>query len=148
MSVLSGRYGCRTWVEFDVTRRKNSSSSVWTGRRRPADRRCSSRAACCDARGQWLNTYQTMPARRTQSARWQWHGRCRAEMWLACRARGAHALRTACGCSTTAAWWRGQRLSAQLKQQKNNKKCDITHYHIANVDVLLSNSERFLSGAR
>ena len=74
-----------------------------------------------DARDQWLNTCQTMPARRTQSARWEWHGRCRAETWLACSARGAHALRTACGCSTTAAWWRGQRLSAQLKQRKNKK---------------------------
>ena len=67
-----------------------------------------------------------MPAPRTQSERRQWRGRCRAETWQVCHARGAHALRTACGCSTTEACRHGQRCQLVIHNNTENPQTSLS----------------------
>jgi len=73
MSVLSGRYGCRTWLELVLTRWKKSSSAVSNKSAtvgtclRSTRVVCHDAAAIQDARDQQPNTFLTRLAPRTES---------------------------------------------------------------------------------
>ena len=80
---LGSKQSSSGYCRPDMLRRVGLASSVMSSLQRIwkcsylSKQSSSDTATSWDARDQWLNTYQTMSARPTQSARWQWHGRCR-----------------------------------------------------------------------